>query len=118
MKLTHPERIVFASAGISKGQVADYYRLVAPWMLPELAGRPLSLLRCPQGADSGCFFQKHPGESLDRSVKSIRLHQQSGEEDYLYVEDVDGLLALVQLNALEFHPWGSRVEDPECPDRL
>lgn len=118
MKVTHPERIVFDSAGISKGQVADYYRAVASWMLPELAGRPLSLLRCPQGAGSACFFQKHPGDALGAAVKSIRLQQSDGEEDYLYIEDVDGLLALVQMNTLEFHPWGSRVEDPECPDRL
>lgn len=119
MKITHPERIVYASAGISKGEVAEYYRVVAPWILGELAGRPLSLLRCPQGAESGCFFQKHPGDALGAAVKSICLGQKDGEEeDYLYIEDVDGLLALVQMNTLEFHPWGSRVEDPECPDRM
>ena len=81
MKITHPERIVYASAGISKGQVAEYYRVVAPWILGELAGRPLSVLRCPQGADSGCFFQKHHTEALGASVKSIRLRQKDGEED-------------------------------------
>jgi bifunctional non-homologous end joining protein LigD len=118
MKITHPERIVFASAGISKGQVADYYRAVASWLLPELAGRPLSLLRCPQGADGGCFFQKHPGDALGPAVKTIRLPQQDGDEDYLYIDVAEGLLALVQMNTLEFHPWGSRVEDPECPDRM
>lgn len=119
MKITHPERIVYASAGISKGQVAEYYRVVAPWMLGELKGRALSLLRCPQGADAGCFFQKHPGDALGSAAKTICLREKDGEEDeYLYIEDADDLLALVQMNTIEFHAWGSRVEDPECPDRM
>jgi bifunctional non-homologous end joining protein LigD len=118
MTLTHPDRIVYTSPAISKGDVADYYRAVAPWMLPELANRPLSLLRCPNGAEGNCFFQKHYLESLGAAVHSIRLRQKDGIEDYLYIEDVQGLLALAQMNTIEFHPWGSRIDAPEKPDRL
>ena len=118
VKITHAERVVYASAGISKGQVADYYRAVAPWMMGELANRPLSLLRCPTGADGSCFFQKHYLESLGGGVKAITLRQKDGEEEYLYVDDLQGLLALVQMNTLEFHPWGSRIDAPERPDRM
>jgi bifunctional non-homologous end joining protein LigD len=121
-RITHPERIVFAAAGghaaVSKGEVADYYRGVARWMLPELANRPLSLVRCPDGSAGACFFQKHHSDSFGAAVKAIPLAQKDGVHDYLYVEDLDGLLALVQFNALEFHPWGSRVDAPEQPDRL
>ncbi|MEA9832986.1 non-homologous end-joining DNA ligase [Xanthomonas campestris pv. raphani] len=116
--ITHPERVVFPAAGISKGDVAAYYRAVAPLVLPEIACRPLSLLRCPDGAAGACFFQKHEGRHLGAHIKAIPLKQKSGTEDYLYIEDVAGLLELVQMNTLELHPWGARVDDPEHPDRL
>jgi bifunctional non-homologous end joining protein LigD len=116
--ITHPERVVYPADGITKGQVADYYRRIAPLLLPELAGRPLSLLRCPEGAGGQCFFQKHHAAALGPGVHAIPLRQKSGKEDYLYVEDVAGVLALVQMNTLELHPWGSTVVAPERPDRL
>jgi len=118
VKITHPDRVVYDSPRTTKAEVADYYRAVAPWMLAELANRPLSLLRCPDGAEGTCFFQKHYLESLGGGVKAIKLKQKSGAEDYIYVDDVQGLLALVQMNTLEFHPWGSRIDDPEKPDRM
>jgi bifunctional non-homologous end joining protein LigD len=116
--ISHPERVVFAKAKITKGEVADYYRRMARWILPEVAHRPLSVLRCPDGVDKPCFFQKHHGTGLGGAVKAIPLEQKSGREDYLYIEDVEGLLKLVQMNTLELHPWGATVEDPEHPDRL
>ncbi|CAD7712471.1 Multifunctional non-homologous end joining protein LigD [Xanthomonas hydrangeae] len=116
--ITHPERVVFSAVGISKGDVADYYRAVAPLVLAEIARRPLSLLRCPDGAGGDCFFQKHEGRHLGAHIKAIALKQKSGTEDYIYVEDVAGLLELVQMNTLELHPWGAQVDDPEHPDRL
>ncbi len=118
VKITHPERLVYTSAKLSKGQVAEYYRAVAPWMLHELVNRPLSLVRCPGGAESACFFQKHYLESLGPAVKSVALRQKDGVEQYIYVDDEEGLLALVQMNTLEFHPWGSRIDAPEQPDRM
>ena len=116
--ITHPERIVYRQDQISKGAVADYYRKVARWLLPQLVRLPLSLVRCPDGAQGECFFQKHHSDALGKSVKAIPLKQKSGTEDYLYIEDLPGLLALVQMNSLEFHPWGARVEATEKPDRL
>lgn len=117
-RISSPDRVVYRSAGITKGRVAEYYRTIAPWILPELARRPLSLLRCPDGADATCFFQKHHAGALGKHVLAVALRQKSGVEDYLYVDDVEGLLDLVQMNTLEFHPWGSRVDAPEQPDRL
>lgn len=116
--ITHPERVVYRGAGISKGEVAAYYRAIAPWLLPEVANRPLSLLRCPDGTAGECFFQKHNNRALGDHVQAIALRQKSGTEDYLYIDDLAGLLELVQMNTLELHPWGSTVDDPEHPDRL
>ena len=118
VRITHPERVVFKSAKITKGDVAGYYQAIAPWLLREMANRPLSLIRCPSGAEGTCFFQKHYLESLGGAVKAIKLRQKGGVEDYIYVDDAAGVLALVQMNTLEFHPWGSHIDAPESPDRM
>ncbi|HIE5353725.1 TPA: DNA ligase D [Stenotrophomonas maltophilia] len=116
--ISHPERVVFAKKKIRKGDVADYYRQMARWILPGIVDRPLSLLRCPDGAGKACFFQKHHGPGLGDAVHAVPLQQKSGREDYVYIDDVRGLLQLVQMNTLELHPWGATVADPEHPDRL
>ena len=117
-RITHPERVVFEGATYTKGDVADYYRSVAKWLLPELRDRPLSLLRCPDGSQGECFFQKHHAGSLGEHVRAIALKQKSGSEQYLYIDSIEGVIDLVQMSTLEFHPWGARVDDPEKPDRL
>lgn len=117
-RISHPERVVFEGVAYTKGDVADYYRSGAKWLLPELAGRPLSLLRCPDGSQGDCFFQKHHADSLGDHVHAVALQQKSGLEQYLYVDDIEGVIDLVQMNTLELHPWGARVDDPEHPDRM
>jgi len=116
--ISHPERVVYPALEITKGDVAAYYRQMARWILPEIAGRPLSLLRCPGGIAKACFFQKHHGQGLGDAVHAVPLEQKSGTEDYVYIDDETGLLQLIQMNTLELHPWGATVADPEHPDRL
>ncbi len=118
-RLTHADRVVFADGRVTKQDIADYYREVAPRMLPELVARPLSILRCPDGADGTCFFQKHHAAALGAHVASIPLAEKGGaRDDYLYVKDLRGVLELVQMNVIEFHPWGARIDAPDQPDRL
>jgi bifunctional non-homologous end joining protein LigD len=117
--ITHPEREVFGEGGPTKGDVAAYYEAVARWMLPELRGRPLSVVRCPQGALGQCFFQKHHADALGEHVGAVTLEEKDGgKAEYLYVDDVSGVLELVQMNSLEFHPWGARADKPDKPDRM
>jgi bifunctional non-homologous end joining protein LigD len=119
VRITHPERIVFPGTTFTKQDVADYYRAVMPRLLAEIAGRPLSIIRCPDGAGGACFFQKHHAAKLGGAIGSIGLREKDGAiGQYLYVDDARGVLELVQMNTLEFHPWGARVDDPEKPDRL
>ncbi|WP_349986774.1 DNA ligase D [Stenotrophomonas sp. WHRI 8082] len=118
LAISHPERVVYPALKLTKGEVAAYYRAMAPWILPEIRNRPLSLLRCPDGVGKACFFQKHHGQGLGSAVRAVPLQQKSGREDYVYVDDVDGLMQLVQMNTLELHPWGATVQDPERADRL
>jgi bifunctional non-homologous end joining protein LigD len=117
--ITHASRVVYPDSKITKGDVAAYYTAVAPWILPELIERPLSMLRCPGGVGGECFFQKHHAATLGGSVKAIPLKEKdAGVDDYVYIRDLQGLLELVQMNTLEFHPWGSRVDKPDAPDRI
>ncbi|SFH65748.1 DNA ligase D [Modicisalibacter xianhensis] len=118
VRLTHPDRILFPEQGLTKRDLAQFYEAIQDWILPRLARRPLSLVRCPQGRTSECFFQKHPRVAIPASVPRIDIAEASGTSEYLYIESASDLVALVQAGALEIHPWGSRIEDVERPDNL
>jgi bifunctional non-homologous end joining protein LigD len=92
--------------------------MVAGQMLPELANRPLSLLRCPDGVGKECFFQKHIMQNIGAHVQRVRIRENLGTGIYFSVGDATGLLELVQMNALEFHPWGAHADDVEHCDRI
>jgi len=117
--ISHPDRVIYPESGITKGQLADYYMLMAGPILDWLADRPVSLVRCPQGRAKQCFFQKHDAGSFGDAVKHVPIREKDGhEEPYLYVDDARGMLTCVQMGAIEFHGWGSKVADVEKPDRL
>jgi bifunctional non-homologous end joining protein LigD len=119
IRLTHPDRRVFPEAGVSKLDLARYYVAVADWILPGLAERPLSLLRCPGGLGDDCFFQKHPREAVPDTIPRIEIAAKNDTRaTYVYVKTAADLVGLVQAGALEIHAWGSRVDAVEKPDRL
>jgi bifunctional non-homologous end joining protein LigD len=115
LRLTHPERILWEGAGITKQGLADFYVDIIDWILPHVAGRPLSLLRCPSGTEAKCFFAKHPWQGLDASVRRV---DTGDKEPMLAVDDLTGLISLVQAGVVEIHPWGSTIDHLEQPDRL
>jgi bifunctional non-homologous end joining protein LigD len=114
-QLTHPERILWPEAGLTKQGLADYYADVAKWILPHIAGRVLSLLRCPSGVGEQCFFARHPFAGLSKAVRQVDVGE---EEPGMALDGVEGLLSLVQAGVVEIHPWGSRADDLDHPDRL
>ena len=117
--ITNPDRVIFPESGITKGQLADFYARLADPLLEWLADRPVSLVRCPQGRAKHCFFQKHDAGSFGDAVKHVPIREKDGhDEPYLYVDDATGVLTCVQMGAIEFHGWGSKVADVERPDRL
>ena len=117
-RLTSPTRVVFPDRGTTKQEVANYYRAVMPWLLPEIVDRPLSIIRCVQGANRPCFFQKHHTAGLEE-IDKVKLKEEAGNQaNYLVVRDGQSVLELVQFNALEFHPWGSHAEAPDRADRI
>ncbi|HEX5078843.1 MAG TPA: DNA ligase D [Geminicoccaceae bacterium] len=118
--VTNPDRRMFGADGPTKLELALYYARVGDWILEELALRPVSLLRCPSGKAADCFFQRHAMSGMPEAIRRIPLREEGSKEraDYLYVENARGLLALAQFGAVEFHPWGCRVDKPERPDRM
>jgi bifunctional non-homologous end joining protein LigD len=115
-RLTNPGRLLWPDQGITKQGLADFYAEIADWILPHIAGRPLSLVRCPGGIQEQCFFQKHKWAGLGDAVRLVPIPGEA--EPMLAVEDLPGLLELVQASVLEIHPWGSKAEHPELPDRV
>ncbi len=119
VKISSRSRVIYPESGQTKGELADYYTAIAPLMLPWLAGRPVMLVRCPQGRGKKCFYQKHESGSFGPHVHHVPVREKRGNvEEYMYVDDVAGLLACVQMGTIEFHGWGSLARDVEAPDRM
>jgi bifunctional non-homologous end joining protein LigD len=119
VRLTHPERVLYAEQGVTKADLADYLLAVAEPMLQHVAGRPLSLVRCPEGQGKPCFFQRHKSKGVPSDIRGVTIAEKDGKKaEYLYVEDERGLVACAQLGVLELHVWGATVADVEKPDRL
>src|SRR5438105_4272840 len=118
VRLTSPDKVLYPEQGITKLELAQYYRDIADWILPHLTDRPLVLVRCPEGRGKACFYQKHPGVGTPANLRQIRIREKSKTEPYVIVDDVSGLISLAQIGALEIHAWGSRADKLENPDRL
>ncbi|MBA2711469.1 MAG: DNA ligase D [Tatlockia sp.] len=117
VKLSHPDKILYPGEGITKEDILHYYEQVSSFILPHIANRPLTLVRCPENYKK-CFFQKKLKESHSSSLHPIEIEISNGPEEYLYIDNEEGLFTLVQLGVLEFHPWGSRIDSLDYPDRL
>jgi bifunctional non-homologous end joining protein LigD len=117
VRLTHPDRILYPGTTLTKLDVARYYAAVKDWALPHLTHRLLTLVRSP-AVGQKTFYQKHIGDEAPAALKRFELKDGAEPEIYPYVEDLPGLIALVQMGVLEIHPWGSRIEKLETPDRV
>ena len=119
LRLTNPDRVLYPEQGITKRQIAEYYGKVAEWIVPHVADRPLTLVRCPDGREGECFYQKHAFKGLPETVRSVSIEEENGKiGKYMAIDDAEGVLTLVQFGVLEIHVSGARASDPERPDRL
>ena len=116
VRLSNPDKILYPEQGITKGELADYYVAVAERMLPHVARRPITMVRCPTGQEKKCFYQRHAGSGVPEQLREVKVP--GFDDPYLYIEDLPGLIAMVQMGVLEMHPWGVTVEHPDRPDRI
>ncbi|HEX2529647.1 MAG TPA: DNA ligase D [Geminicoccus sp.] len=117
VKLTHPDRVYWPEDGVTKQGLVDYYADIWKWMAPHVVARPLSLMRCPDGVGQKCFFQKSPWRGMNRAV-TVLDNPGNGGDTVLTIQDLDGMVALVQGGVLEVHPWGVRIDDLDHPDQV
>lgn len=119
IKFTNLDKVLFPEQGLTKAALIAYYAVVADWVLPHIADRPLTLVRCPNGPGEQCFFQKHTNHTTPQAIQSLPLVEEDGEEkSYMLIRDLEGLLSVVQLGSLELHTWGSHARTVEKPDIL
>jgi bifunctional non-homologous end joining protein LigD len=120
IKLTHPDKVLDAESGATKTVLARYYMEVAESMMPHIDDRPLTLVRCPDGIGKGNFYQKHLNQMLGDGFKSVEVvdRKTGKKEPYITLANDNGIVQFAQIAVLEVHPWGSRNEAMERPDRI
>jgi bifunctional non-homologous end joining protein LigD len=118
VRLTHPDRVLYPEEALTKLDLARYYQAVAKWVLPNLVHRPLTLVRCPGGQGKPCFYQKHLGKGAPEAIGHIDITEDDETVAYPVIEDLAGLIGLVQMNVIELHPSGAGVDKLDTPDRI
>ncbi|MEK7355935.1 MAG: DNA ligase D, partial [Bdellovibrionota bacterium] len=120
MIITHPDKVLFSKAKATKSDLVRYYEDVAEQILPHVVSRPLSLVRCPHGADGECFFQKHltPNRGSEIHTGSFNAREKGEKQKLHFIDSEEALTELVQLGVLEIHVWGSKVTRLLYPDVL
>ncbi len=118
VKISHPERLVWPKLKFSKLELARYVEAVGERLLAHVKDRPLSLVRCPDGAEGECFYQRHL--TMARSPGSLQTvkRERSSKGAYIYATDLKAIVSAVQNGAIEFHTWGATVPDIRHPDRI
>jgi bifunctional non-homologous end joining protein LigD len=109
---------VYPDPPATKIDVARYYETVADWIVPHVAGRPLTLVRCPEGIRAECFFMKHSKVWAPAPLRRVRIQEKKKIGDYLIADDLSGIVGLVQMGVLEIHTWNTVFGDVERPNRI
>ncbi len=118
VRLTHPERILYPDIGFTKLQLAKLYEGIAEWIMPHVVGRPLTLVRCPKGIGSACFYMKHAHAYAPEPLRRIRIQEKEKTGEYLIADSIAAVVGLVQMDVLELHTWNSTEAHLEQPDRI
>lgn len=116
--LTHPQRVLYPEQQLTKEALARYYESVSDWILPHLQGRPLSLVRCPEGYQQECFYQKHASDHIPDVIERVEIPTKDASAVYMIADSLPALIGLVQLGVLELHTWGVTRDRLDRPDRF
>jgi bifunctional non-homologous end joining protein LigD len=118
VRITHPQRVLYPDPLLTKADLARYYEQVADWIVPHVAGRPLTLVRCPNGIVGECFFMKHSKVWAPEPLRRVRIQEKTKLGEYLIADDIAAIVGLVQMGILEIHTWNSTFPDVERPNRI
>jgi bifunctional non-homologous end joining protein LigD len=118
VSLSHPERVLYPDAGLTKLDIARFYERIADWIVPHLAGRPLTLVRCPEGIGAPCFYMKHSKVWAPEALRRVKIQEKTKVGEYLIADSVEAVISLVQMDVLELHTWNTRIDQVEIPDRI
>src|SRR6185437_8407011 len=116
--ISHPDRVVYPELAVTKLDVARYYESIADWIVPHVKGRPLTLVRCPEGLRGECFYMKHSKLWAPPALRRVRVREKTKMGEYLIADDIAGVVSLAQIGVLEIHTWNSTFDDVERPDRM
>ncbi len=118
IRISHPDRLIYPDLGISKIQLARYYESIADWIVPHVAGRPLTLVHCPAGIAAPCSFLKHAKAWGPNALHRVRIQEKTKVGEYLVADSIEAVISLAQMGIVEIHTWNSTADDLERPNRL
>ena len=118
VRISHPDRIIYPDLGISKIQLARYYEDIAAWIVPHVAGRPLTLVHCPAGLAAPCMYLKHAKTWGPSALRRVKIQEKTKVGEYLVADSIEAVVSLAQMGIVEIHTWNSTMEDIERPNRI
>lgn len=118
VRISHPDRLIYPELGISKIQLARYYERIADWIVPHVAGRPLTLVHCPAGLAAPCHFLKHAKAWGPNALRRVRIQEKAKVGEYLVADSIEAVVSLAQMGIVEIHTWNCTADDLERPNRL
>ena len=118
IRISHPDRLIYPDLGISKIQLARYYEEIADWIVPHLAGRPLTLVHCPAGLAAPCIYLKHAKAWGPSALRRVKIQEKTKVGEYLVADSIEAVVSLAQMGIVEIHTWNSTAEDIERPNRI
>lgn len=118
VQISHPDRLIYPDLEISKIDLAQYYERIAEWVVPHVAGRPLTLVHCPAGVAGPCHFMKHAKAWGPNALRRVRIQEKTKVGEYLVADSIEGVVSLAQMGIVEIHTWNSTAEDVDRPNRI
>ncbi|HEU4689348.1 MAG TPA: non-homologous end-joining DNA ligase [Vicinamibacterales bacterium] len=118
VRISHRDRLIYPDLGISKLHLARYYEAIAEWIVPHVAGRPLTLVHCPAGLASPCIYLKHAKAWGPSALRRVKIQEKTKVGEYLVADSIEAVVSLAQMGIVEIHTWNSTMEDIERPNRI
>jgi bifunctional non-homologous end joining protein LigD len=118
VRISHPARVIYPDLGISKLQLARYYERIGEWIVPHVAGRPLTLVHCPAGVAGPCHFLKHAKAWGPSVLRRVHIQEKTKVGQYLVADSIEAVVSLAQMGIVEIHTWNSTADSIERPNRV